>query len=172
MLWTSDAWSPSHLSKQTIVLYCRLSDFRLMHILCQRKLTSFRVHLFRWCWLQQQGHLCRFEMWLSTWMGFICGLSWWALHWNIRQFFHYLTLSLIILTSLDYVCLDDNDCNFHGICNDDTCNCENAWDSESDCSGNLFIYRDLATLLLVLGKSHATQILICKYIYSLNSLPN
>ena len=85
MLGTSDAWSVSHLSKRTSVLYLRLSDFRLMHILCQRKLTSFRVHLFRWCWLQQQGHLCRFEMWLSTWMGFICGLSWWVLHWNSRQ---------------------------------------------------------------------------------------
>ena len=46
--------------------------------------------------------------------------------------------SLITLISLDYVCYIDNDCNSHGTCNDGTCDCDSAWDSKSDCSGNKF----------------------------------
>ena len=52
----------------------------LFFILCQMKQNSFRVCLQRLYWLQWKGHLWRFKMWLSTWMGFICWLSWWALH--------------------------------------------------------------------------------------------
>ena len=69
---------------------------------------------------------------------------------------------------LDYVCFANNDCNSHGICNEGTCECESAWDSESDCSGNIFIddmiHLVLLTPSLVLGKSHVPQILVCKYI--------
>ena len=34
MLGTSDPWSTSHSSQRTSVLYCRLSDFRLVGLQC------------------------------------------------------------------------------------------------------------------------------------------
>ena len=35
MLGTSDAWSTSHLSQRTSVLYCRLSNFNTADIICR-----------------------------------------------------------------------------------------------------------------------------------------
>ena len=41
ILGTSDAWSTSHLSQRTSVLYCRLSDFNLY--IDTTFMSSFRV---------------------------------------------------------------------------------------------------------------------------------
>ena len=44
---------------------------------------------------------------------------------------------LIFLISLAYVCFIDDDCNSHGVCIDNTCNCDSDWNVKLDCSGNI-----------------------------------
>ena len=41
------------------------------------------------------------------------------------------------LTFAEFICYDNAQCNGHGDCNDEQCDCDSDWSSQVDCSGNI-----------------------------------
>ena len=57
-------------------------------------------------------------------------------YWN--EYYIYCTLVLAKhLIFAEFICNDNAQCNGHGDCNDEQCDCDNDWSSQPDCSGNI-----------------------------------
>ena len=50
-------------------------------------------------------------------------------------------IGTIVLTKhlifAEFICNDNAQCNGHGDCNDEQCDCDSDWSSQVDCSGNI-----------------------------------